>query len=173
MKTCTKCKVEKPLTAFVKDSRRLHGVATYCKTCSFALIKAWRLRNPDKCRASSLKYAKANPGRHYRTKFGITHNDKLEMLSKQENRCAACGTTNHENPRFSKENNSGWIVDHDHRTGLIRGILCWRCNVSLGYVQDSVERLRGLASYLENNAAVNTLHAGLGTSLKEAVNGFN
>ena len=169
MKTCTKCKVDKPLSQFVKDARRLHGVATYCKACSFALIKDWRQRNPDKCKASAKRYAAKNPGRHYKTKFGITNNDKLELFRQQGCKCAACGTSKHEHPRHSTD--SGWVVDHDHATGRIRGIICWRCNLALGYARDSVSNLRGMADYLENNATLN--NATLNSALNETSNGLN
>lgn len=42
-------------------------------------------------------------------------------------------------------------VDHDHCTGVLRGILCRGCNVGIGHFEDSPERLRGAAAYLENS----------------------
>jgi phage FluMu protein Com len=40
------------------------------------------------------------------------------------------------------------IVDHDHTTGAKRGILCRKCNVALGMLNDEVARIEGLATYL-------------------------
>ncbi len=41
-------------------------------------------------------------------------------------------------------------IDHDHKTGEIRGVLCGGCNVALGSARDDPELLRNLAAYLEN-----------------------
>lgn len=43
------------------------------------------------------------------------------------------------------------VIDHDHKTGIVRGLLCTRCNMLLGYAQDSVDRLCEAADYLENH----------------------
>lgn len=40
-------------------------------------------------------------------------------------------------------------VDHDHGSGQIRGVLCRSCNLALGYLKDDVDRIYGLASYME------------------------
>jgi hypothetical protein len=44
------------------------------------------------------------------------------------------------------------MVDHDHATGAIRGIVCNNCNMALGLVDDSVERLEDLIGYLRRSA---------------------
>jgi len=40
-------------------------------------------------------------------------------------------------------------IDHDHKTGIIRGILCKDCNLILGWVKDDPDRLRAMVAYLE------------------------
>lgn len=47
-------------------------------------------------------------------------------------------------------------IDHDHATGRVRGALCSPCNVSLGYMKDSPERLERLAAYARKHAAITT-----------------
>lgn len=42
------------------------------------------------------------------------------------------------------------VIDHDHETGLIRGILCHDCNMALGMAQDNPLILRAIADYIEN-----------------------
>jgi len=72
-----------------------------------------------------------------------------EMLQKQNNVCAICN-----NPESMKSNNKDGpkklAVDHCHNTGMIRGLLCHKCNVSLGSMNDSIERLEAAISYLKN-----------------------
>ena len=58
------------------------------------------------------------------------------MLEAQGGVCAACKT---DEPKH---------VDHDHKTGRVRGMLCYLCNQALGNVRDDVSRLRGLIDYL-------------------------
>ena len=70
------------------------------------------------------------------------------MHEMQGESCAICngGTSKH-----------FLAVDHDHRTGEVRGLLCANCNKVLGRFRDSVERFRRAAAYLDNPPARNVL----------------
>lgn len=60
----------------------------------------------------------------------------------------------------------GANVDHDHNTGLVRGILCGTCNTALGQMQDDPDLIRQLALYAETHAGLHASFAGAGpTSL--------
>jgi len=48
----------------------------------------------------------------------------------------------------------GWVVDHNHETGDVRGVLCSTCNLILGLVKDSPERLEMLALYVKQQRTV-------------------
>lgn len=109
--------------------------------------KAWRQRNPDKVRSIVRRAIMRN--RYAR--YGLTKQTFDERLAAQGNRCACCGG---DSPRHVK----GWCVDHDHETGVVRGIVCFRCNVTLGFLGDSLsgveESARMFSSYLSRVAAV-------------------
>lgn len=172
MTICTKCGQEKPINAFSRDARKSNGLQSRCKACSTTEVLIARRKRPEHYRDINRRYVERNPERHLRAKFGIEPKVKREMFARQCFVCAACGTDQHGNPRIAGE--SGWCLDHDHGTGQLRGVLCWHCNVVLGYVRDCPRRLRALAAYLDN-AAVNTLQLGLGISLKggrEAASGI-
>ncbi len=78
--------------------------------------------------------------------FKITIEDYHELLNIQNNVCAICGQ-----PETAK-NSKGEIrplgIDHDHKTGLVRGLLCHKCNVGLGCYNDSPELLDKAKEYL-------------------------
>jgi len=64
------------------------------------------------------------------------------MLEVQDNKCAACGKV------FLGTHQAGPCVDHDHRTGEVRSLLCKACNTSLGAMDEDPNRLIALASYI-------------------------
>jgi len=68
------------------------------------------------------------------------------MLSAQGGRCASCGS---DDPRDRR----GWHVEHDHGIGLVRGITCRPCNLTIGNAKEDIARLRACADYLEKHNA--------------------
>src|SRR2546428_9677 len=75
--------------------------------------------------------------------YGITPEQYDQMLLEQQGRCKIC-------PRRPSKRKLN--IDHCHKTGKVRGLLCWRCNQMLGYAGDQASVLRGGADYLERNA---------------------
>jgi hypothetical protein len=73
-------------------------------------------------------------------KYSITEEIYEKILIAQKNVCAICG--NHQ--RYKR-----LAVDHSHKTGQVRGLLCENCNRGLGRFFDSTFRLRNAANYLE------------------------
>lgn len=75
---------------------------------------------------------------HLLKKYGITQQQRAAMVLAQGGRCALCD----EIPKVL-------VVDHCHETGVIRGMLCIRCNLGLGRFGDNVEGLKRAIAYLE------------------------
>ena len=75
--------------------------------------------------------------------YGISQKDYEEMEWRQERCCAICGAL--------KEKNA-LVVDHDHKTGKVRGLLCYACNSGIGTLQDSPDTLRKAIEYLERHS---------------------
>jgi hypothetical protein len=76
-----------------------------------------------------------------RKRYGLDAAAFDALLRRQRNRCAICRSSSPDS------------VDHCHRTGRIRGILCRTCNAGLGHFRDDPERLRAAAQYLIATAA--------------------
>lgn len=73
-------------------------------------------------------------------KYGLTLEQYEAMLASQGGTCAVCGG----GPGYNRDYN----IDHCHKTGRVRGILCISCNVILGHAKDDPARLDLLAAYL-------------------------
>lgn len=93
----------------------------------------WQARPENKRKASNIRY---------RYKYGITLDEKEAMLAQQGGCCAACGGDQPGHVR-------GWNVDHCHTTSVVRGVLCYPCNIALGLLKDNPVRMRRLAAYIE------------------------
>jgi len=83
-------------------------------------------------------------------RFGISLETFNNLLADQGGGCAICGKT--EGLKVG-DRQLRLALDHDHRTGAVRGILCNGCNNGLGRFKDDPELLRRAATYLENGGA--------------------
>lgn len=90
--------------------------------------------------------------RYLRTKYGITLAEFEVIFEFQGGRCAVCGGP----PPASGRS---FHVDHDHRTGKVRGLLCWTCNHDLIGRRRDPEVFRAAARYLERPPADEALLA--------------
>ena len=140
MKICTKCKTEKPLSEYSHERAkgRKPSLQPRCKTCSSEDTRNWR-KSQD---IDKLK------DRYLQRTYGVTLQWYQDTLALQHNACPLCrcaftfhGELNADSP----------VVDHDHATGKVRGIICNECNRGLGYFHDNPDALRKAATYLEEH----------------------
>lgn len=140
-KTCTKCGVEKPLLEFHKSKKGKYGRNSVCKKCQ---NKYYREKTWPKIREEKIKYGKERRLKNpeiYRTyelkkKYGITYKQKQQMYLDQNGCCALC-----DNPIPLDDVK----VDHNHITNKIHALLCPRCNIGMGYIDDVSFREKGLS----------------------------
>lgn len=88
--------------------------------------------------------------RMLRRRYGITQVQYDKLLSDQNGGCAICGRPETSMGRTKKV--KCLAVDHCHETGAVRGLLCYYCNVTLGKMGESVERLEAMIRYLKKHA---------------------
>jgi hypothetical protein len=172
-KRCPRCEQTKPWSEFHIDRRRQRpgsyckpcltrykrdqyvpkalAHAAECKQCGSSITVEGRTSRPvlfcgGPCRQA---WHNAQQTREYRrdsqlrSAFGISLADYNVLLQSQDGHCKLCPTT-------EADSKGGVLdVDHDHATGLVRGLLCHRCNWALGILQDDPALLRRAADYLE------------------------
>lgn len=73
-----------------------------------------------------------------KSKYGITIDDYERMFEEQGGKCWIC-----------KQKKKKLSVDHNHKTGKVRALLCTNCNTSLGKMKDSIQILENAISYLK------------------------
>jgi len=126
VKKCVCC--EQYLTAnyFTKDARRKDGLRSYCKKC-------YKIKygSPKKRRDQALRYA-----------YGINQNEYNVLLDKQKGGCAICGC---------KPNKRPLSVDHCHKTGKVRGLLCQKHNVAIGLLNEDPILFDAAKQYLQSH----------------------
>lgn len=83
---------------------------------------------------------------YYKRNYKITLDEYLNMAEKQNFKCALC---NKENFAMGERHSGVLVVDHDHKTGEIRGLLCHNCNRALGLLHDNLEIIDKIRPYLE------------------------
>ena len=143
MKLCTKCKQEKDVSEFYHNKLTKDGLTSWCKGCTCVI------RYPQKNRERASNWQKNNLGKHRandrKYKYGITPEEYNNLWKLQNNVCAIC-----EEPETKTRNRKvmSLSVDHDHKTGRIRGLLCHKCNTKLASIENLEFRIKAI-KYLE------------------------
>jgi hypothetical protein len=78
------------------------------------------------------------------SKHGLNWESEEAILKEQGGVCAVCG---------GDKDRKSWDIDHDHHTGVVRGLLCGRCNKGLGLLGDNVEGVQKALEYLQSPPA--------------------
>lgn len=135
---------------------RKHYGRGLCQSC---YTVDWMRRNPDA--NSGATWLKNHPEmaavykrRNALKKHGLTVEQYAALWLSQGGCCANSGCS-FTAPLELPDHRKGLQVDHDHATGRRRRLLCASCNLALGCVSDSIERLLGLAEYLTTENALN------------------
>ena len=140
LKTCTRCGETKTLDLFAKNRSQSSGIDPQCKACH---CEKQRLR-----REQGLDVA-TRRARDLRKKYGITQEDWDRMFTDQNGKCGICPADLTTVKKI--------CVDHCHSTGVIRGLLCWECNLAIGQFKDDISLLMSAIKYLSGETAVSSL----------------
>lgn len=140
MKTCTKCNETKLLEDFSKLHLNKDGHHTQCKKCLQKYRTQHYFRSED-YRQKRIKKATVNSRKR---KYGISE-DQFQVLLESQNYCCAICSIHLDNSKFSLRGQ----LDHCHKEGTIRGVLCGQCNTALGLFKDNKNILLEAISYLD------------------------
>lgn len=122
---CKKCKVEKSITDFgIHTGNNKYNLSRVCKECN---------REVD-------KFSTIN-------KYGLSKKDFIAMLENQDSKCKICKSEIKYMSRFNNRTESA-CVDHDHKTGKVRGLLCSNCNRGIGLLKDDPKILKRAYKYV-------------------------
>ena len=146
MKTCSKCKVEKPLEDFHKGA-----TTTICKECKRLYDVEYRPVWNKKPYSRITRYKS-----HLKKRYSITLEDLILIYESQGGGCAIC---NKALPHPADEQGDKWQtnIDHDHNCcptattcgKCVRGMLCRDCNLMLGHAKDNLNTLKKAVEYLQ------------------------
>ena len=141
---CSKCLEFKPMDTdyFAFHKKYRFFLKTFCKSCAKAEFKKYYSKHKERLKAAQLKWCREHPekikARDLRRKYSMTVEDYNRLVSSQEGKCKIC------------DRQARLVVDHDHATGKVRGLLCRLCNTSLGFVENQEFLVKAL-SYLRRS----------------------
>lgn len=160
-KKCKECREEKLLECFGIDKTTKDGRRTACRACrkieGQEYYGGWTDEYKAKMREYGKKWRENNPAAYKKSytdsmrkrKYGIDAATYEKMLVAQNRRCAICGEE--EKLKSNGIDIDNLSVDHDHRTGKIRGLLCHHCNRGIGLFGEDPDRLEAAAAYLRRH----------------------
>jgi hypothetical protein len=113
--------------------------------------RRWKEANPEKVKETKQRWVMANPEKvHVKDRratvrqYGITLEQYDAMLAAQDYRCALCGLD-----AWANDAGRRLAVDHCHKTGKVRALLCDTCNRGLGHFRDNPTLLQAAINYIE------------------------
>lgn len=153
-KICERCESSKPVDEFYRDSSRKDGLAPYCKSCRRTDAQQRYLRNASQIKQKVKSRRDADRLSVGLANFKMSKKQYLEILESQNGVCAICGKT--ETITWNGVDIRRLSVDHDHACcsgrypcgNCNRGLLCSRCNITLGKVNDDIGLLVKMIEYL-------------------------
>lgn len=143
LKTCTKCRVEKSTDQYSVSRQGKNGPVyrSNCKDCQAKSARQWFADNSERANENRRRWNLENL-------YGLTVEGYDQMLANQGGVCAICG--NGEPTAHGRTGTQFRLaVDHDHETGRVRGLLCQKCNRSIGLLDDDVDLLKRAIDYLQ------------------------
>jgi hypothetical protein len=147
-KRCTKCGDTKPVDEFYKKKSRTKlgwSYSSSCAACNREFCSSYAVGNRPKRNQRLREYRKKNPDKvraldrrkSYKKNYGISLGQLEALKARFDYACWIC-----------KRKPKKLVLDHCHKTGRVRGILCSLCNTYLGVIGERLEAVENLKNYL-------------------------
>ena len=111
-----------------------------CSTCTLVKPHAEFSKNANSLSGYHGQCKSCQTSQSQKNLYGLSFGEYEQMLLDQANVCAICLNPPTETRRL--------CVDHDHKTGMVRGLLCGPCNTGLGHLRDNPKVILAAADYL-------------------------
>ena len=132
-KKCPRCGECKSLAEFNSNRCKKDGYAVYCRPCTRQYSNTHYAKQAHDCIVSKV--------------YGIERGQYAVMLKAQKGRCAIC---RRKETAMAYGRVRRLAIDHNHKTGAVRGLLCAACNRGLEGFKDSPARLQAAIKYLQH-----------------------
>ena len=144
LKWCPKCKEAKPSESFYRSATSNSGTSAHCAICMTDIARERGTRPEIKEERHDIYIRDKDKQRnnHLINKYGITLEEYRTMSEAQNDSCFICG---------KKETSKALAVDHCHRTGKIRSLLCGKCNPAVGFLSDDPDLAQKVLNYIKSH----------------------
>ena len=129
-KLCPKCGLLKSRVEFYSHAETRDRLYSWCRACHSIIYKQLRALEPE-------KFHRTRMNTHFKRRYGIDYLIYEKLSLAQNGLCGLC-----------KSKPLKLEVDHNHETGVIRGLLCHKCNTGLGLIGDSMHSIGRIIRYL-------------------------
>lgn len=152
-KKCLTCKKHLSVTDFPRNAGTKDHRGSSCRECSRIYCKKHYRKHRDRYLLNGTKHYRENASAYreanLRKSYGITHAQFVEIVERQNGVCMIC-------QKGPSEVDPGkrLAVDHCHHTGIIRGVLCAKCNTAIGQLGHDYKRICRAAAYVGSNGKI-------------------
>lgn len=141
-KTCRGCGKIKPVEMFGVNRGVKDGYFGTCRDCRNARARA---RYSDDADA----FREATRWRMIKHRYGLTKADWEALYDSQDGKCAICGGELPVDIKTRPNVRATTCIDHDHETGIVRGLLCQSCNLGIGMLKHDESLMLSAIAYLK------------------------
>ena len=145
---CKDCRNKRRRKAAQKNPPKLESFKT-CRECGETKLgKDFSLSKESKDGLRSI-CKECHSFKNKKAKFGIGRKEYFTLLKKQGGKCKIC-----KGEDIKNKNNSKFHIDHCHKTGKVRGLLCDACNRGIGFLRDDINIIKRAAEYVAEKGEI-------------------